>query len=165
MNAICRVCSKTFRNEQGLGGHVKHSKDSDHTIYRAALASHAVASVPPSPRVELSSAPSFYGRPAPHYPQPSWDRRPSPSRVALPTAPPVEPPAPADMTPIRGAISPHITGEQVEAFLFWLSNAIATFLQRHKPELRKQREVAAKAPEPSYWVQVLGRGPAGGDDD
>lgn len=164
MNAICRVCSKTFRNEQGLGGHVKHSKDSDHVGYRAALAPQAVTSRP-LPSVELSSAPPFYGRPAPRHPQPSGASRPRPPRVALWAARPTRPFTTPEISAPPASISPYITGAQVEAFLLWLSKAIASFLNRHTPDVRKQREVADQALGQSYWVQVLGRGPAGRDDD
>lgn len=37
MTVTCPVCAKRFRNEQGLGGHLRHSKDSDHLARRAGV--------------------------------------------------------------------------------------------------------------------------------
>lgn len=60
-NAACPVCGKGFRNPQGLGGHLKHSKDSVHLQHRppATLPAQAPTGLPPaSPALAPPASPT-----------------------------------------------------------------------------------------------------------
>lgn len=94
MKVQCPVCGKRFRNEQGLGGHLRHSKDPDHLAPRAGLVSGRPAlpprATPPTPS-RLNSVRARPPLPTGGKPLPSSSGSTTPPRVAAPI--PSYPPA------------------------------------------------------------------------
>jgi hypothetical protein len=136
----CPVCGKGHRNAQGLGGHLAHSKDQDHVLYRT---TGALPATPPAPARAAPSAPVA-------------------SEQAAPAAPMRPPPKP--FTPEWGAWMAEQFNQNLATWLKQREERRAHAPASPAPAATRHPQAEPAPPErvedfgDAYWRSILGTG-------